>query len=64
MIDPVLRAAFEAGRRVVLDRREREARDRYEAWEFARQRDYRTMNTELARNDERAARGAEAVAVV
>jgi hypothetical protein len=40
MIHPPYRAAFEHGRRVVLDRREREARAGYEAWERAR-RDYK-----------------------
>jgi hypothetical protein len=49
------RIAFEHGRRVVLDRREREGRERHEAWERARQRDYQRGFAHAATNDERAA---------
>jgi hypothetical protein len=55
MIDPAYRADYERGRRVVLDRREREARARYEAWEAARQRNGQSYVSEASRNDERAA---------
>ena len=55
MIDPAYRADYDRGRRVVLDRREREGRARHEAWERARQRDYQHGFVQAAANDERVA---------
>ena len=63
MIDPVCRAAFEHGREVVSRRRSAEHEARNAALDRARKRDYQTMNTELARNDERAARTFETARV-
>jgi hypothetical protein len=53
MIDPVLRAAFEHGRRVVLERRESETQQRRAF------RAYVDGESQAARNDERPARTVE-----